>query len=227
MIIDHNNMLYRKKWEYAGEHKFNGAYYYSREIVKNIIPNVKTDRNWLTINAVTPRLNHAIVFVHDNLNPAVTLRWLGHSRDLIVVCGVKDTMPKVSHLGKPVYLPLSVDVDYVKQFKTEKTKDTAYVGRKGKPGTESLPKNIDYLSGMTREMLLREMAKYRKVYAVGRCAIEAKVLGCEVLPYDPRYPDPSIWEIVDNKDAAKILQEEIDKIDKKKGEKNHDNVTSM
>ena len=124
-------------------------------------------------------------------------------------------MDKVRRYGTPVYLPLSVDVDYVKQFKTEKTKDIAYVGRKEKPGTEKLPKNIGYLSGMTREMLLREMAKYRKVYAVGRCAIEAKILGCEVLPFDSRYPDPSVWEILDNRQAAKLLQTEIDKIDKK------------
>ena len=221
MIIDHNNMLYRKQWEYAGEHKFNGAYYYSREIVKNIIPNVKTDRNWVTINAVVPYINHAIVFVHDNLKPEVRLRWLSYSRDLILVCGVEKTLNRVRHLGKPIYLPLSIDVEYVKQFKTDKTKDTAYVGRPGKPGTEKLPKDIDYLSGMNRETLLKEMAKYRKVYAVGRCAIEAKILGCEVLPYDPRYPDPSVWKIVDNKDAAKILQEELDKIDKK-GEKSDD-----
>lgn len=219
MIVDHNNMLYRKRWEHAGEHRFNGAYYYSREIVKNIIPNVETDRNWVTVNAVVPRVNHAIIFVHDNLTPASTYGWLGYSRDLIMVCGVKETMDKVRRYGTPVYLPLSVDVDYVEQFKTEKTKDTAYVGRKGKPGTEKLPKNIDYLSGMSREMLLREMAKYRKVYAVGRCAIEAKVLGCEVLPFDSRYPDPSIWRILDNKDAAKLLQAEIDKIDKRGKEK--------
>lgn len=128
-------------------------------------------------------------------------------------------MDKVRRYGTPVYLPLSVDTEYLEQFKTEKTKDTAYVGRKGKPGTEKLPKNIDYLSGMSREVLLREMAKYRKVYAVGRCAIEAKVLGCEVLPFDSRYPDPSIWKILDNKDAAKLLQAEIDKIDKRGKEK--------
>lgn len=216
MIIDHNNLMYRKQWEYAREHRFNGAYYYSTEIVKNIIPNVKTDRNWITINTNGVPIGHSIVFVHDNLFPERTYSWLANTRDLIMVCGVKDTMPKVRRYGTPVYLPLSVDVDYVKQFKTEKTKDIAYVGRKGKPGTEKLPKNIDYLSGMTREMLLREMAKYRKVYAVGRCAIEAKILGCEVLPFDSRYPDPSVWEILDNKDAAKILQEEINKIDKEK-----------
>ena len=57
------------------------------------------------------------------------------------------------------------------------------------------------------------MAEYRRVYAVGRCAIEAKCLGCEVLPFDPRYPDPELWQVLDNKDAAAILQKELEKID--------------
>ena len=45
MIIDHNHPDYKAKWKTLGEDKYNGAYYYSKEIVKNIIPNVKTDRN--------------------------------------------------------------------------------------------------------------------------------------------------------------------------------------
>lgn len=216
MIIDHNNLMYRKQWEYAGEHRFNGAYYYSKEIVENIIPNVKTNRSWVTINAATPQISNAIVFIHDNLKTVDTYRWLQNSYNNIMVCGVKDTMKKVAHLGTPVYLPLSIDTEYVSQFKTKKTKDTAYVGRKGKPGTENLPKGIDYLSGLPREELLEEMAKYKKVYAVGRCAIEAKCLGCEILPYDKRYPDPSVWEVIDNRDAAKMLQLELDKIDGRK-----------
>jgi hypothetical protein len=217
MIIDHNNLRYLKQWQYAGEHKFNGAYYYSAEIVKNIIPRVKTDRNWITVNISTPKLNHSIVFIHDNLNPRKNMEWLGQSDDLILVCGVKETMDKVKCYGKPIYLPLSVDVPYVSQFKTEKTKDTAYVGRKEKPGTEKLPKNIDYISGIPRVELLKELAKYKKVYAVGRCAIEAMVLGCEILPFDERYPDPSVWKILDNRFAAKMLQLELDKIDNKGG----------
>jgi hypothetical protein len=67
---------------------------------------------------------------------------------------------------------------------------------------------------MEHDELLREMAKYRRVYAVGRTAIEAKILGCEVLPYDQRFPDPSIWKVLDSMDAAKMLQRLIDKIDK-------------
>jgi hypothetical protein len=216
MIIDHTNLMYLKKWEYAREHRFNGAYYYSKEIVKNIIPRVKTDRNWVTINVPGAACHHSVVFIHDNLSPFKSYLWLNNSRDLVLVCGVEETMNKVRHLGTPVYLPLSVDVPYVSQFKTEKTKDTAYVGRKGKPGTEKLPKDIDYISGLPRVELLKELAKYKKVYAVGRCAIEARVLGCEILPFDERYPDPSVWKILDNKMAAKMLQLELDKIDKRR-----------
>lgn len=214
MIIDHNNLMYRKKWEYAREHRFNGAYYYSTEIVKNIIPNVKTTRGWVTINVPGVACHHSVVFIHDNLSPFKSYLWLNNSRDLVLVCGVKETMNKVRHLGIPVYLPLSVDVDYVKQFKTRRTKDTAYVGRKGKPGTEHLPKDIDYLSGMSRAELLKEMAKYKKVYAVGRCAVEAKLLGCKILPFDRRYPDVKVWKVLDNKDAAKLLQMALNDIDK-------------
>lgn len=215
MILDHNNLLFLQKWRYAKDHRFNGAYYYSKEIVNNIIPRIKTDRNWITINVGGMALHHSIVFIHDNLNPARSMAWLSHARDLILVCGVKETMDKVKCYGRPIYLPLSVDVPYVSQFKTEKTKDVAYVGRKGKPGTEKLPKDIDYISGLPRVELLKELAKYKKVYAVGRCAIEARVLECEILPFDERYPDPSVWKILDNRFAAKMLQLELDKIDKK------------
>ena len=38
----------------------------------------------------------------------------------------------------------------------------------------------------------------------------------EVLPYDPRYPDPSVWRVVDTMDAVKMLQEKLNAIDKVK-----------
>lgn len=47
MIIDHTHYKYRRRRELLPEaQRHNGAYYYSREIVKNIIPLVETDRNW-------------------------------------------------------------------------------------------------------------------------------------------------------------------------------------
>lgn len=65
------------------------------------------------------------------------------------------------------------------------------------------------MTDIPREQMLEEMAKYKSVYAVGRCAIEARVLGCDILYCDSRYPDPSIWKIYDNKDAAENLNAQL------------------
>lgn len=214
MIYDHNTKPYRARWKLSGDNKFNGAYYYSIEIVNNIIPLIETKRPWVTINAPSQCEDHAIVFIHENIDTGI-YDWMRKYDDLILVCGIPETCEKVEHLGTPIYLPLSIDVEEVKAHRVKKkTKKIAYVGRKMKR-TFRLPDNIDYLEGMPRELLLDEMAKYRKVYAVGRCALEAKVLGCEVLPYDDRFPDPEIWQVLDNKDAAKILQEKLNEIDSK------------
>ena len=61
------------------------------------------------------------------------------------------------------------------------------------------------------------MALYKRVYAVGRCALEAKILGCEILPYDSRYPDPSVWVVLDNSEVIPMLQKELDKLEVKNG----------
>lgn len=214
MIIDHEHPKYREKWDRTGVNKYNGAFYYSKEIVKYIIPNVKTDRNWITVNVQGVGCDHAIVFIHNNKHPE-NYDWLQAYDDLVLVCGVESTMEKVAHLGKPIYLPLSVNVEYVEGFRAEKTREVAFVGRPSKRKGIQFPENTVFLEGMSRTRLLREMAKFRKVYAVGRCAIEARILGCEVLPYDPRYPDPDVWKVVDAADAAKELQKKLNEIDNK------------
>ena len=214
MIIDHDNAKYKERWNVLGKNKYNGAFYYSKEIVQNIIPNVDTDRNWITINHEGQGIDHAIVFVHNNLHPE-NYEWLKEEEytDLIMVCGIPETCEKVAHIGTPIYLPLSVDLEYLKRFKTIKTKRTAFAGRKAKHSDIKLPAGIDYIQGIKRQEFLKELARYRKVYAVGRVAIEAAALGCEILPYDPRFPDTSIWKVLDNREAAKILQKELDRID--------------
>lgn len=216
MIIDHNHKAYRRKWKQARLNKYNGAFYYSKEIVANIIPNVKTDRNWITVNLPGIGKDHSIVFIHNNLHPE-NYEWLSRYKDIILVCGVPETVEKVSHLGHAIYLPLSIDTEYVKQFRLPKSErhGAAFVGRPAKRTMKgiSLPDDIDILEGMRRQELLPAMAKYETVYAVGRTAIEAKALGCKLKPYDERFPKVSRWKVVDNLDAAKMLQKMIDEID--------------
>ena len=192
----------------------NGAYYYSKEICRNIMPKVKTDRHWVTIKAGERCIDHSLVFIHNNLNPQ-RYKFLHYYKDLVLVCGVPGTCGKVASFGKAIYLPLSVDVEEVKKHRQPKTRELAFAGRKAKMTGFSFPEGTDFLYGMNRERLLDEMAKYKKVFAVGRTAIEAKILGCEVLPYDPRFPDPDVWKIIDNREAAAMLQTILDKIDGK------------
>ena len=214
MIIDHDHQEYRRRWERAGNNRYNGAFFYSKEIVKNIIPRVKTDRNWITVNIPEYGCDHAIVFIHNNLHPE-HYDWLRQYEHLVLVCGIPETVEKVAHLGNAIYLPLSIDVENVRMYAREKTKKTAFVGRKAKRKGVELPADIDYIEGLPRTKLLPAMAEYEEVYAVGRTAIEAKALGCKILPYDPRFPDPYVWMVLDNRDAARMLQEELDKVDGK------------
>ena len=200
--------------EYNTGQKPNGAVLYSREIVKYFIPNIKTDRNWVTIRVVPFAYDHSIVFIHNNLNPGF-YDYLSNYKDLVLVCGVPETCAKVEHLGKTIYLPLSVCVKDVEKWKTKKTKDVCYAGRKGKFASCNVDLSTPHLQDLEHDELLKQMAEYRRVYAVGRTAIEAKILGCKVLPYDPRFPNPDIWQVLDSMDAVKILQRELDKIDGK------------
>lgn len=215
VVIDHDDLDYRKRWESAGANGWNGAFYYSKEIVKYIIPRITTDRNWLTINTYGKCLDHSIVFIHNNLHPE-NYDWLKRYKDLVLVCGIPETMSKVKHLGTPIYLPLSVKKSDVVKYKVPlKTKEVAFAGRASKRNGTNLPMGCAQLYGLPRTRLLAEMARFKTILAVGRTAIEAKILGCKIGYYDPRFPDPSIWKILDSSQAAKILQKELDKIDGK------------
>lgn len=218
MIIDHTNPIYAKKRNsMTNGNQYNGAYYYSKDIVKNIIPNVKTDRNWITIRLpeMTEHPDHSIIFIHNNRNPNY-YTYLKNYKDCILVCGVPSTVENLRYFGKAIYLPLSVDVEAVKKYRVKnKTKEIAYAGRISKLNymNNRVPKGTPVLSNMTQSKLLREMAKYKTIYASGRTAIQAKILGCEVLPHETNFPDSRFWKVVDNKDAAKMLQKMLDEID--------------
>ena len=222
MIIDHTHPIYRKRRSQSGEYKYNGAYYYSVDIVKRIIPsvqpNLSKDYNWVTINlpelvGTDINLDHSIVFIHNNLQPNA-YQWLRKYKDLILVCGVPSTMEKVQFFGRPIYLPLSVDVKQVETYKRAvKDKLVAFAGRSNKLNNH-VPKWADRLSGLPRTKLLQEMARYYEIYAVVRTAIEAKILGCVIKPYDDRFPDPNFWQIIDCYEASKILLRKINELER-------------
>ena len=218
MILDHTEPNYVKKRNSLVEgNKFNGAYYYSREIVKNIIPHVKTDRNWVTVRLDDiPIPEHSIVFIHNNRNPNY-YEFLREYKDLILVCGLERTVENMQYFGKAIYLPLSIDVSYVKRFRVEeKTKEMAFAGRLikiSKMYHAPVPKECDILTNMSQHRLLQAMANYKKVYCTGRTALQAKVLGCKIGVHDPNFPDPRIWKVIDNRDAAKMLQNMLNEID--------------
>ena len=208
MIISHLDKDYRPPCE-------NGAHIYSELICKYFVPNIRTERNWVTIN-VGKACDNAIVFIHSNLNTIKKYDFLKKYKNLILVCSQLSTCRAVENLGKVIYLPLSIDVDYVKSFANHvHDKEVCYAGRRTKNGCDDLERRrVEFLSDIPHEELLRRMSHYRYVYAVGLTALEAKVLGCNVLPYDSRYPDPSVWKLYDIKQMVPVLQNLIDNIDK-------------
>lgn len=210
MNITHEHPAYVEARSKIGLSRWNGAYYYSKEIVRHFIPTIETWRPWVTVQAGELAVDHAIYFIHHNYNTNV-YRHLAKYKDLVLVCGWPQTVQKVAHLGKAVYLPLSVDVEDVAQYRREKDRDICCAGRKEK--ITRAPRGTVEVTGLPRAEFLNELARYRKVYAMDRVAIEAKVLGCEVLPYHPWFPDPDFWRVIDSHDAARMLQGLLDDID--------------
>lgn len=203
--------------------KFNGAYFYAKEIEENIIPLVKTDRPWdLLGKRSTGSFDNAIVFLHNNADHEhIYGGWLGKNyKNQVFVVNQPCTKRYVESLGLPcLYLPVSVDLSYVRKFRTKKTKKVCHVGNRWgwrKADIEKyVPKDVDFAPwDMERDDLLRFMAQYEYVYAVSRCAVEAKALGCKVLKCHSEL-DPDDFPMLDNKDAALILQKLLDDYEKR------------
>lgn len=193
----------------------NGAYYYCKEINDRIIPKIKTKRNWVLLNVPKCCYDNSIVFIHNNKNPERYL-WMKDYKNLILVCSNYNTLKNMIELFPEfhcIYIPLSVDVEYVKQFKAKrKTRKIGYFGRIEKCPEELEDKKIDKIYSNDRDALLKEVAKYKTVYAIGRCAIEAKILGCEVLPHSGEWQNVK-FEVIDNEEVIPELQRLLNEID--------------
>ena len=221
MNITHEHPEYVALRKSIGKGKYNGCYYYSKEIVQNIIPRIKTKRDWNTVGRDFSGMHDGmIVFLHDNSTPW-NYKWLKNYEDLVLICSSEYTAQSVKYSGHVVMLPMNIDTKYVKKFRTKKTKDTCFVGNVWvkQNARKKITGNVDFFGALPREEILKELAQYKKCLAIDRCAQEAKVLGCELLPLDTRYSCDNVGEVLDNRKAAKILQQELDKIDGRKGGK--------
>lgn len=220
-LIGVANPQYQAYRKVFAKGKHNGAYYYAKEIERSIVPHVKTKRNWDLLGMrMTKHFNRSIIFIHHCLDWDRVYSWLKNYSDFVLVVSTWPTYEWAQSKGyKTIFLPLSIDVNYVSQFKTEKTKRACYAGNrwafKREQEEKNIPKYVEFPpSDMDREELLKFIAQYKELYAVGRCALEGLVLGCKIKPFlMDRYPDPSYWKVLDNKDAAVMLQKELDKID--------------
>lgn len=213
-------IAYTRKVFSNGRGKYNGAYFYSKEIVKNIIPRIKTTRSWDTLGMrAVGSTEHAIVFIHHCINWDRVYGWLDRYKDHIYVVSTKPTFEWFVERGKKaILLPLSIDVDYVRQFKTEKTKKACYAGNRWKfkrdDEEKNIPSGVDFPpNNIPRDELLKFISQYKELYAIGRCALEGMVLGCEIKAFYHVYPDPSYWKVLDNKDAAALLQQALDMVE--------------
>lgn len=195
----------------------NGAYWYSKELLENVIPYIKTNRNWILINAEHTCYDHSIVFIHNNAHPE-RYEWLAPCKDLILVCSTIKTLETMIEMFPhfhSIFIPLSIDINYVKQFKAKrKTKKVCYYGRLEKcPKKLMKDKSIVKLGDGERDELLKEAGKFKTVYAIGRCALEALALGCDVKAHEGEYNCVK-FTLLDNKEIIPELQRLLNEIDK-------------
>lgn len=202
--------------------KHNGLWYYAHTIVDKIAPLLDTKRPIDAIGKQTCGcVDDAIVFIHSNINTEETYGWLRRYNNLIMVCNCQataDALHKMFPYDHQIVLPVSVDVEEVLSHKHKKDQEECYAGNMWdfkKPDIERLvPPTAHRFGVMPREQLLDVISRYKKVYAVGLTAVEARILGAEIGVCDSRFPDPDYWQPLDYKDAAKMLQQKIDEIDR-------------
>ena len=223
VLNDYNNPNYialRKQLEFNG--RFNGAWYYSHTICDKIAPLIKTKRTIDSIGKQTCGCEDgAIVFIHANTGVEDNYAWLSRYKDLILVSNndaTTEILSKMFPQSHAITVPVSVDVEEVLTHNHEKEYEACYAGNlwgfKLEDVKKYVPEEVPKFSNIPRYDLLEIISRYKNVYAVGITAVEAKVLGCNILVCDHRFPDPEYWQPLDYKDAAKILQAKIDEIDK-------------
>ena len=201
--------------------RFNGAYYYSKDLENLVCPLLETKRpiNLLGMKSCGG-VDGMIVFVHQYVDVARNYAWLKQFNNLIIVSSDHRADRILRHLGKVVHLPLSVDTVEIAKHRVERKDQYAcYYGNpwgfKRQEIHELVPPEVHRFGTMPREKAWDVIAHYQYCYAIGLCALEAQQLGCKLRQSRYRYPNPArSFPVLDCRDAAKMLQKALDLIDK-------------
>lgn len=216
IILGINTHRFIKWHSKQGITRNNGSYWYAKEIEDIILPHI--NKRLFIVTAAASIYNkheipdNAIVVCHDNRSTVNSYGFL-FQKNILWICSKHSTVKTLIREGeRAVYIPLSIDTEHVKKFKSRKTKGTAYVGNSWafkKSYLSSLSKDIAQLSNLDRDDLLKEMAKYKNVIAEGRCLMEAQALGCKC--ETPKYENlESVYvELLDSRDAIPFWKEAL------------------
>ena len=71
VIASHLTPEYAARVMAQGDDRWNGAWFYSEEILRGIVPNVSTWRPWVLVNYLGLCDDHAVVFAHNNWHPHI------------------------------------------------------------------------------------------------------------------------------------------------------------
>lgn len=217
MRVQGTNETEYKKWRNSLKSgQFNGAYFYAKEIEDIILPKLEGDFfiNTVAVQLYEPKQipDGAIVVAHDNYHTVERYSpYFG--KNITWICSKYDAYFKLMGRGeRAVLVPMSVDTEYVRKVagKPRKTLDTGFFGNawdfKESEMTKLYTQGVELISNLTREEALKRMAKFKTMYAEGRCAIEATVLGCDVKLIEyPDFPAEPV-QVLDSRDVIDLWQ---------------------
>lgn len=199
--------------------KHNGLYYYAKTLEKDVAPFLNTDRliNLIGLKACGGE-DRMILFVHNNLTPEKDYAWSKCYDDVIYVSNTKRSYEYMKNYGHSLYLTPCVNVKEVKKFGrgVKKDQEACFAGNPWPAYRDEIDKYVPAwvhrFGTMPREELLPIIAHYKKVYAMGCTAVEARALGCKIMKRSEEY-DPEDFPLLDVKDAIRILQNKIDEVE--------------
>lgn len=162
--------------------------------------------------------DNCIVFVHSN-NALDRYDYLLKYKNIVLVCSTNHSKQELIAKGhrQVIYVPLSIDTEYLAKFKSETKSGTIACGNVWAFTSDTKnyfrSKGIPHYHDLQRDELLALMGQSERVYAIGRTAMEAIYLGAEVIQPEKEYPVEKYTTYYTQDDAIKMMQEQLDNLE--------------